>query len=146
MTKATDCRFWAAGLVFALGTARTTVVQAQSDASAPVAVVRVKAPKSTQHVITWNEIQRIDPGATALEAVRRLRPEFLSRRVAPVPTDPYVGYPAVYVDGVRLGGVDMLQAIPVSRIVEIRYLRASAAAHELGASQPGGVLAVSTRR
>ena len=62
------------------------------------------------------------------------------------PADPYGGFPAVYVDGVRLGELGMLQSIPVSAVVEIRYLRASAAAHELGVSQPGGVLVVSTRR
>ena len=146
MPKTTHCRIWTAGLAFALSTACATVVQAQSDASAPVEVIRPKGPKARPNVLTRDEIQQIDAGATALDAVRRLRPEFLSRRVAPMPADPYGGFPAVYVDGVRLGELGMLQSIPVSAVVEIRYLRASAAAHELGALHRGGVLVVSTRR
>lgn len=84
---------------------------------------------------------------TALEAVRRLRPEFLSRRAVPRPGEAGEdAYAVVYLDGARLGGWQMLQTIPLAVVTRIRYLRASEAADWVGREHRGGVIAVSTSR
>jgi len=97
-------------------------------------------------VVSTDELLAVQDVGTAFDALRKLRPEFLIRRGPPMPTDPDAGYPVVYLDGQRLGGLNTLQGIPLSSIVEIRYLRTAAAVEQLGKSHPGGVIAVSTRR
>jgi hypothetical protein len=83
----------------------------------------------------------------ALEAVARLRPEFLRTHGAPSAVDPNRGLPTVFLDGVRQGGLDALRSIPVGAVYEIRYLSASAAAaDQYGPFYHGGVIAVRTRR
>jgi hypothetical protein len=82
---------------------------------------------------------------TAHEAVMRFRPDFLRRRAEPAPTDPNVGLPVVYLDGVRQGGTDALRTIPAGVIFEIRYLSAAMASDQFGPYYPGGVIAVRTR-
>lgn len=91
------------------------------------------------------DIERLETAVTALDVVRRLRPELLSRRGGSTLTAPFGTYPTVYVNRMYQGGLDHLQTIPASSIVEIRYLRAVAAADWLGRVHPGGVIAVSTR-
>ncbi|HEU5219236.1 MAG TPA: hypothetical protein VFU23_11285 [Gemmatimonadales bacterium] len=98
------------------------------------------------NLLPQEEIRSVESGASALEAVRRLRPEFLNRHVAPYPGDADEGYAMVYLDGIPLGGIETLQNIPVSTILEIRYLRAGAAAELYGKHHRGGVLAVRTFR
>lgn len=101
---------------------------------------------SRSDVVNGEELRSVSDVASALDALRRLRPEFLKRKAAPVPTDPYGGYPVVYLDGQRLGELSTLNGIPLGAIVEIRFLRAAAAAEHLGLAYPGGVIAVSTRQ
>jgi len=82
----------------------------------------------------------------ALDALRRLRPELLSRRNDAAPADPYRGYPVVYLNGVLQGGLDMLESIPAASITEIRYVGSTAAADKLGVRHPGGAIIVNTRK
>lgn len=97
-------------------------------------------------VLTSSEIQASGT-RNALDAVRRLRPELLTRRAdALAAADQYRGAPVVYVNGVLQGGLDMLESIPASAITEIRYLSGTGAADRFGVRHPGGVIAVSTRR
>ena len=115
---------------------------------------RQAAPETSRRPASLNrmtplgalEIRGIAPGTDALQLVRRLRPEFLTRRAEPRPGDPEDGYPAVYVDGMFRGGLSTLQTIPVSFVAEIRYLRGVAAAELVGRTHPGGVIVVSTFR
>lgn len=88
----------------------------------------------------------LEPGANALQLLRRLRPQFLARRADPKPGDSEDGYAVVYLDGILQGGLNTLQNIPVSFIAEIRYLKAAAAADWVGRPHAGGVIAVSTFR
>ena len=85
-------------------------------------------------------------GATALDAVRQLRPEFLhttGRRVslgAPIPP------PAVYENEKFAGAVDVLNLIPISVVVEIRRMNPVEARSMFGpaCSCDGGVILVRT--
>lgn len=115
---------------------------------APVeaSALRPSVPRESD-VITREEIRAVEAGSSALDAVRRLRPEYLQHQGTTFPDDPYGGFAAVYLDGVRLGELRTLQTIPILSIVEIRFVRASAAAEWLGRNSPrGGVIAVSTAR
>ncbi len=91
------------------------------------------------------DIARLENAVTAMDVVRRLRPELLTRRGGSTLTAPFGNYPTVYVNRMYQGGLDHLQTIPAGSIVEIRYLRAVAAADWLGRVHPGGVIAVTTR-
>jgi len=88
----------------------------------------------------------VEAGFTALQVLRHLRPEFLGRHATPMPGDNEEGFAVVNLDGVRLGGLETLEDIPVTTIVEIRYLRPPAAVERLGKSHRGGVILVSTIR
>jgi hypothetical protein len=113
----------------------------------PAAARSLRAQSPTRaSIVSVDEIRSIETGYTALEAVRRLRPEFLSRHATPRPGDAEEGFAVVYMDGVRLGGLQTLANIPVTTIVEIRYLRTSAAAEQFGRTHRGGVILVSTIR
>jgi hypothetical protein len=98
------------------------------------------------NVVEQEEIRAADAGPSAYEAIRRLRPEYLTRRATPEPGDSEEGFPVVYLDGVRLGGLETLKNIPLDTITRIRFLRASEAAQWLGRTHRGGVIAVSTIR
>ena len=97
-------------------------------------------------VVTWEEIQRLRSAFTALDVVRRLRPELLTPRATMRADASLESLPVVYVDRVLVGGVENLQVIPSTVIKEIRYVRATAAAERTGVFHPGGIIAVSTRR
>ena len=109
------------------------------DASAPLTSGRAS------DALACGEIRsaRVDD---AYEAVMRFRPEFLRPSGAPAAADPGGAAPVVYVDDVRQGGPEMLRTIPVTAIVEIRYLGATTAADRFGPLYAGGVIAVRTRR
>ena len=102
-------------------------------------------PRTSADVLGYVEMQSA-PVNNAHEAVVRFRPEFLKRRADRSIGDPTESAPVVYLDGVRQGGTEMLNSIPVGSIVEIRYLTSIAASAQLGRYHPAGVIAVRTRR
>jgi len=84
------------------------------------------------------------PATSALDAVRRLRPEFLT------PTDRRSGRPvspSVYQNDRYIGGVDQLELIPLAPLVEIRWLSAVEAKNVYGSycACDNGVIAVRTK-
>ena len=145
MMKESQVRLGALGLVLALQAACMGAAQARIEEPVPDSRMETETG-SRGDVVRVEELEAVREAGTAFDALRKLRPEFLTRRAAAVPTDPEEGYPVVYLDGQRLGGLSTLQGIPLTSIVEIRYLRTAAAAERLGKSHPGGVIAVSTRR
>ena len=95
-------------------------------------------------VITAPEL--VDSNAPhALEAVQRLRPEYLRTRGPSSLLNPTAMGPAVFVDGVLLGGVDVLADIPIGELARIQYFRAWDATTLFGAGYPNWVIAVSTK-
>jgi hypothetical protein len=85
---------------------------------------------------------------TSLEAaLQRLRPEWLRLN----PSARQVGQPArasVYVDNVYAGDLDVLRLVPVSTVIDVRFLAPSAARDQFGAMCrcEAGVILVATRR
>lgn len=128
-----------------LGTGCMAGRSAVADPAPEARPLRAQSP-TRANLVAQDEIRSVETGYTALEAVRRLRPEFLSRHATPTPGDAEEGFAVVYMDGVRLGGLQTLANIPVTTIVEIKYLRTSAAADQFGRTHRGGVILVSTIR
>jgi hypothetical protein len=81
----------------------------------------------------------------ALDAVRRLRPTFLTYRGQTSVLGTSSPYPTVYVDGLRFGDFDMLRTIPASQVATIRLYRAWDAMTRFGGGNMGGVIAITTR-
>jgi len=91
-----------------------------------------------------DELRHVE-GFTALDAVRRLRPEFLQPS-APRPSAPST-LPSVYENGHYSGGADQLRDIPLGLVIEIQRLSPVEARIMFGASCPcdGGVISVKTK-
>jgi hypothetical protein len=117
----------------------------QSADGAPALPFAEQPPvRGQRDILTGAEI-RSAGAITARDAVTWLRPQFLTRRGAVTIQDSYGGLPAVCVDGMCLGGPEVLSTIPAATIVEIRYLTAVTADQWLGRYHPGGVIAIRTR-
>ena len=95
---------------------------------------------SDPNVITRDQIESLSV-STAMDAVRRLKPNWLRSRAARG-TDELV----VYVDAARRGGTQSLGYISVEVIEEIRYLSGPDATTRLGTGHRGGVILIQTRR
>jgi hypothetical protein len=80
----------------------------------------------------------------AYELVRNLRPRWIGTRGA----DTLIGRAGevqVYVDGVRLGSVDLLRNVPTSAINRLEWVDPVSAAGRWGFGHNHGVIAVSYR-
>jgi hypothetical protein len=105
-----------------------------------------EAPSSARAVITEQELEGVLELMT-LDAIRRLRPNWLRSRAAPTPTafrDRGVE-PALRLDGIMRGGLEELQTLPVRDVREITFLSASEATTLYGTGYTNGVIQVSTR-
>lgn len=81
---------------------------------------------------------------TAFDAVRQARPSWLRVRG---PNSIHADNPIlVYVDGVRSGGVEALQGIPVITIERVRYYDAPEAQARFGLNHTNGAIEVITRK
>ena len=123
-------------VVSACRTAAPTV----SPSTSPLATSGERTARKSPDRLGSGEIKAAQV-ANAHEAVSRLRPQFL-RRHWPTMANTAEGQPAIYLDGVRQGGIDMLRSIPANALYEIRYLSSSAANAEFGRWHPGGVISV----
>ena len=84
----------------------------------------------------------------ALEAVEALHSNWLVERAASLGENGAASIPHkwVYMDNVRLGGLDQLRSIPVTNIVSIKYFDGSAATQRWGIDHGLGVIQVLTQR
>jgi hypothetical protein len=91
-----------------------------------------------------DDLRRVE-GFTALDAVRRLRPEFLQPSASRPSTISTL--PTVYENGRYSGGADQLRDIPLGLVIEIQRLSSVEARILFGASCPcdGGVISVKTK-
>lgn len=118
---------------------------ASSPAGSPGATQQ-SAPSSRAHgsrdVITEEELARVDV-QTALDAVRRLRPNFLqthggkSSSITQGPQDV-----VVYVDNTRMGGPSALSQIQITDVKEIQYLNGPDATQRFGTGHGSGAIIV----
>ncbi len=91
-------------------------------------------------VITREQIASLNV-STALDVVRRLKPNWLHSRAARG-ADELV----VYVDAARRGGTEALGYVSVEIIEQIRYLSGPDATTRLGTGHRGGAILIQTRR
>ena len=116
-----------------------SAIEGGGPAPAPVATPRRSS------VITAEEIAT-SRTATAFEAVRELRPQWLQARGPDLVTVGGRVGARVAIDGVMRGRLDELRAVRVGNIHEIRYIRASDATTRWGAGVQGGVIEIITKR
>jgi len=113
-----------------------------SVACAPVQPYEVVAPWDPS-LITLADIEANESG-TALDVVRKVRPNFLTSRGA-TNLLPSSTLPALYIDGMRHGDISLLSQIPAKWIAEMRMYRLGNAS-QFGINNQSGVLAITTRR
>ena len=98
--------------------------------------------RGSRDVITQEELANTDV-QTALDAVRRLRPNFLqthggaSASITQAPQDV-----VVYVDNTRMGGPSALAQIPINDVKEIQYLNGTDATQRFGTGHGSGAIIV----
>lgn len=96
-------------------------------------------------VISAEEIAARPDLQTALDAVQRLRSSWLRIRGRGSPTaDP--APIVVYVDGIRMGGIEMLRNYPARQIQEMRRMNAADATTRYGTDHSSGAIIVTTAR
>lgn len=101
--------------------------------------------ESNASVITEAEIDA-SGAATAYDAIRKLRSNFLTSRGKTTLMNTSTDEPTVYVDEQPFGLLSALKTIPASQVGMIRLYRAWEAATKYGTGNMGGVIAVTTRR
>ena len=94
-------------------------------------------PRRDSNLITAEDFATF-VGADAYEVVQRLRPAWLRARSA---ADP----PVVFVDGIRMGGVDFLRTLQTTQFREIRHRSGPEATTLYGTGVGGGTIEVRTR-
>jgi outer membrane cobalamin receptor len=98
--------------------------------------------RSARDLITSEELAKLDV-QNALDAVRRLRPNFLqthgglSSSISQGPQDV-----VVYVDNTRMGGPASLAQIPITDVKEIQYLNGPDATQRYGTGHGSGAIIV----
>lgn len=97
-----------------------------------------------RNVVSYPEIEQTQ-AQSALDLVRKTRPNFLNSRGVTTFLGTSQDLPTVYVDGMRYGTIATLKDIPASTVAEIRMYRVGQAS-QFGPGNAGGVLSIRTRR
>jgi hypothetical protein len=100
--------------------------------------------KRNPDVISAEEIAAATDAQDCYQLVKRLRPLWLSPRGGSS-MNSRVGEIAVYVSGIRQGGPESLRDIPVTGIVEMRFLRGSDATQRFGTGHENGAILVTPK-
>ncbi len=122
---------------FVLAAFALTSLAACARSSSPADPSRLSGPLGAE------EISSV-PVSTAYEAIQTLRPQWLRRRETLSLMDPNSGYPAVVVDNIQRGELDLLRNIRAEVVAEIRYLNARDATTRYGTGFRGGAIEVTT--
>jgi hypothetical protein len=100
----------------------------------------------SRDVLTLEEIQESHADQfSAFELIRNRRPAWLRTRGSTsmsLEEDPI----NVYVDGIRLGGPEVLETIPAVHVEEARFYTAAQAQARFGLGNTNGAIAIVTRR
>ena len=103
-------------------------------------------PGASRNLITRSQIEE-SQAITAYDVIRSLHPQWLRARgqtVGLANATPVT--PTVFMDGTRIGELDVLNAYQVRDIQEIRYLDAGRAASRYGMGYPRGVIEIISLR
>lgn len=124
-----------------LALAVTVAASAACSASAPYGFHRATAaPFPSRELLGEAEIQGAHV-TTAWDAIMRLRPTYVTwQRTA-------TGYERrlVYVDGMLMGGLDVLRTMPAADIHEVRLLTTVSGAYGYPLNNSGGALLITTK-
>jgi hypothetical protein len=102
------------------------------------------ASSQSSDVISQAELE--SAGVTdAFQAINRLRPMFLRRLRETSQVVPGRSLLEVYLDDLKLGGLETLQTMPIESIKSIRYLTSSEATIRWGTNHTGGVILLTTK-
>ena len=93
------------------------------------------------NVITSEELVPLQ-ASNAYDAVRRLRPNFLTSRGLTTLRGTDTGYPKVYLDRVLFGDINSLKNLSVNGIREIHYYNGPEAAGRFGLDNVSGAIEV----
>lgn len=99
------------------------------------------SPNRQRDLISPEEIAELNV-STAYDVVRQLRPEYLRSRGTMSLREAGGEYAVVYLNGMRLGGLDQLNSIRATDVQMIRYISASDATTRWGTGHTGGVIEV----
>jgi hypothetical protein len=117
-----------------------------SGGCAAASVATVDGPTRHRNLITGEEVQAQEQHHTAYEVVQGLRPTWLHNRSSGTMNAPEAGSPVVYMDDIRLGGLEALRRIPRSAVVSVEYYSPSDATTRFGTGHMGGAIVVRGRR
>jgi hypothetical protein len=104
------------------------------------------APRADRNLITAEEIASAERAGSAYDVVRALRPNWLRGRSPGTVQNPGGGAVVVYVDDLRVGGVEHLRSLPSNTISSMRYLDSGNATTRFGTGHMGGAILVAVRR
>jgi hypothetical protein len=96
------------------------------------------------NVITAPELSR-SRATNAYDAIRQIRPELLRTRDPGTLVYFKASRPAVAVDNALVGGVEVLQAMPLDTVARIEYVSAWKAVKRYGLTFGNGVMLIETR-
>ncbi|MEX2526934.1 MAG: hypothetical protein WEA09_04790 [Gemmatimonadota bacterium] len=104
----------------------------------------------TSRSSTFISTEEIDarPGLqTAYEVIEQLRPNWLrTRGSVSLQAPAEASYPIIFMNGRRLGDMNMLRSIPISDVGSARFMSAREATTLHGTGYPAGIIDISTRR
>ncbi|HYC31010.1 MAG TPA: hypothetical protein VEB59_01915 [Gemmatimonadales bacterium] len=110
----------------------------------PILLACASAGARDSHLITAPELSRGTPG-TAYDAIRRIRPEMLRTRDPGSMVYFKPSRPAVAVDNILVGGVDVLRHLPAVEAARVEYVDSWVAARRYGMGFGNGLLLIETR-
>ena len=96
------------------------------------------------NVITAPELSR-SRATNAYDAIHHIRPELLRSRDPGSVVYFRANRPAVAVDNVIVGGIEVLRAMPLDTVARIEYVSAWKAAKKYGSTFGNGVMLIETR-
>ena len=99
------------------------------------------SPRTARNLITRQEIEATT-AADALEAIDRLRPEFLRPRSG---SGAGLSAPVIYLNGIRASR-SQLQALPKDVVLEVAYIESQDATTRYGTGHGAGAVLVTVRR
>jgi hypothetical protein len=124
---------------FALAVA--VAASAACSASAPYGFHRATAaPYPSRDILGEAEIQGAHV-TTAYEAIMRLRPTYVTWQRVATGNERRL----VYVDGMLMGGLDVLRTMPSADIREVRLITAVSGAYGYALNNSGGALLITTK-
>jgi hypothetical protein len=124
-----------------LALALVIAASAACTASAPYGFHRATAaPFPSRDILGEAEIGGAH-ATTAYEAIMRLRPTYVTWQRMSTGNERRL----VYVDGMLMGGLDILRSMPAADIREVRLVTAASGAYGLVPANSGGALLITTK-